>query len=182
MAIHERSPGSLFTVTNANLTGGSEQPSTERPHKVLIVESSVKELQQLAAAFRRLGFEPMEATTLEAGKRLWTAHQPPVLIADIRLGQFNGLQLLMHARSERPDVRAVITCAFPDRVLEAEAHRFGGVFMVKPVTAADLLATLGISPDQPILSERRVAERRQTTTSELPDERRVGDRRGPTGS
>src|SRR5262245_14857824 len=128
--LDETSPGSLFTVTNTNLTGGSEQPSTEKSHKVLIVESSLKELRELASAFRRLGFEPMEATTLEVGKRLWVAHQPPVLIADIRLGQFNGLQLLMHARAERPDVRAVITCAFPDRVLEAEAHRFGEVFMV----------------------------------------------------
>jgi two-component system response regulator RegA len=166
-------------VTNTNVNaGGKERQSTEKLHQILIVDSSVKELQDLAAAFRRLGFEPMEATTLEAAKQLWTAHQPPVLIADVRLGQFNGLQLLLRAKAERPDVRAVITCAFPDRVLEAETLRFGAAFLVKPVTAVELVATLGISPDDPILTDRRMADRRQMTSNRA-DERRVGERRRP---
>lgn len=101
-----------------------------------------------------------------------------MLIADVRLGQFNGLQLLLRVRADRPDLTAVITCAFEDKVLEAETQRFGGIFLVKPVSAEDVLVTLLRSRPEPppvtsvrtfptVQVDRRHGERRQISTPDF---------------
>ncbi len=172
---------------HADLSGGKWP---KEPMKVLIVDADSKNVQSLAAAFRRQGCDTLEATSFEAAKRLWTAEQPPMLVADIRLGQFNGLQLLLRAKADRPDVVAVITCAIADAVLEAETRRCGGTFLVKPVTPDDVCATLMRSlpvsfflsgPQQTAtlepIPDRRVAERRQPISSAPVPERRQSDRR-----
>ena len=111
-----------------------DRPDVKRGLKVLVVDSDPKNVQALGAALRERGCEPLDATSFEAAKRLWIAEKPPVLIADVRLGQFNGLQLLLRAKADRPDVTALITCAIADKVLEAETKRFGGMFLVKRLT------------------------------------------------
>src|SRR5689334_16484777 len=87
-----------------------------------------------------------EASSYEEGKRLWREITPAVLVVDIRLGQFNGLQLLMRARADRPDLKCIITCPFPDPVLEAETHRFGGIFLIKPIAPAQIVAAVSNTP------------------------------------
>jgi len=115
---------------HADLSGGKWP---KEPTKVLVVDADSQNVRALVAAFRSRGREPLEATSFEAAKRLWIAEQPPMLIADIRLGQFNGLPLLLRAKGDRPDVVAAITCATPDAVLQADTRRFGGRFFVKPM-------------------------------------------------
>ena len=124
---------------HADLSGGKW---TKEPMKVLIVDTDPQNVRALVAAFRSRGCEPLEATSFEAAKRMWIAEQPPMLVADIRLGQFNGLQLLLRAKADRPDVVAAITCATPDTVLQAETRRFGGRFFVKPIVPDEVCATL----------------------------------------
>jgi DNA-binding NtrC family response regulator len=149
--------------------------------KVLVVDSDPKSVQELGVALRDRGCEPLEATSFEAAKQLWIAEKPPALIADVRLGQFNGLQLLLRAKADRPDVAAVITCAFPDKVLEAETQRFGGTFMVKPLTPEEVLAHL-LGPNEPVtlerFGERRTGDRRLNIIGGfLPDRRQAARRR-----
>jgi DNA-binding response OmpR family regulator len=178
--VRHRQLGGWFIVQNV---GFNENQPREHLRKVLIVDVDLRNVQEIGAALRRGGYDPLEATSFEAAKRLWMADQPPILIADVRLGEFNGLQLLLRAKADRPDVRAVITCAFPDTVLEAETRRFGGTFMVKPLVTDELLAVLSswTSPDQPSAStveERRlVADRRQVISPGFAPDRRVAERR-----
>ena len=160
--------------------------------KVLVVDADSESVRALGAAFRGRGCEPLEATSFEEAKRLWIAEHPPMLIADVRLGQFNGLQLLLRAKADRPDVVAVITCAIDDKVLEAETRRFGGTFVVKPVTADEICATLlrslsnsfflaGDPPSATVepIPDRRIGERRQPINPEHVPQRRNADRRKP---
>ena len=154
--------------------------------KVLVVDSDLQHLQALLAALRQRGYEPLGASSYEEGKQLWVAEKPPMLIADVRLGQFNGLQLLLRARADRPDVTAIITCPFPDKMLEAETRRFGGTFLVKPLKPEDVLATvLDRQPLRPMaqaewtLVERRTADRRTTIIPNFTPDRRLSDRRQP---
>jgi len=147
---------------------------------ILIVDMDRDLLRELAGRLRRAGYEVFEAASFEEGKRLLSAKKPAALIADIRLGQFNGLHLLLRGRVERPDMRAIITSNFADAVLEAETRRLGGTFVPKPFAYPELLATLGqvLAEKQPgRLVERRVAERRQAVVSVYAPERRVGQRR-----
>ncbi len=150
--------------------------------KALVVDSDLKNVHEFSAALRDRGYKPLEATTFEAAKQLWMAEKPPLLIADVRLGPFNGLQLLLRAKADRPDVTVVITCAFPDKVLEAETQRFGGTFLVKPLKPEDVLAAL-LGPRQPetleSFGERRGGERRGDPIGGLLPDRRLADRRRP---
>ncbi len=148
--------------------------------KVLVVDSDPKNVQALGAALRDRGCESLDATSFEAAKKLWVAEKPPMLIADVRLGQFNGLQLLLRAKADRPDVRALITCAVADKVLEAETQRFGGMFLVKPLKPEEVMEMF-LGPRRPATPEptveRRQAERRSAVEGSVLPDRRLSERR-----
>jgi two-component system response regulator YesN len=62
-----------------------------------------------------------------------------VLITDVRLGAFNGLQLAVLARDQNPEIQLIVFSGFDDPVLRQEAERLGAVYLVKPVTSRQLL-------------------------------------------
>jgi CheY-like chemotaxis protein len=109
----------------------------------LVVDSDPINVRTIASLLEDRGYSVLEATSYPEARRLWDAEHPQVLVADIRLGSFNGLQLLIRARGDRPDLTAVITSPVPDRVLADEARRFGGMFFVKPVEPERMFAAIG---------------------------------------
>ena len=154
------------------------------PRKVLIVDPNPRDTQDLASAFRQEGFVALEASTFAEGKRRWIEELPEALIAEVRLGEFNGLQLLLRAKLERSDVAVIMTCALNDRVLEAETRRFGGIFMQKPLDPPHVVHLVRSlrerqafkwpgSPADRRTADRRTADRRASPGSE----RRIGERR-----
>ena len=157
-----------------------------RQRTALVVDSDFGHVHSLALALREDGLDVYEATSFQEGKFLWSTQTPDVLIVDIRLGQFNGLQLLMRARSDRPDIQAIITSPFADPVLEAETRRFGGIFLIKPVDPRHVVEAVRVidasaslpapvtPPDD--LSHHPADRRGGTMTNHFPD-RRVTDRR-----
>jgi YesN/AraC family two-component response regulator len=62
-----------------------------------------------------------------------------VLVTGVRLGAYNGLQLVMLAKAERPDITAVVLSGFDDPVLRHDATSIGASFRVKPVPHEQLL-------------------------------------------
>ena len=120
----------------------TQQPAIAVRHRVLLVDTELRVLHDFAEALRCEGYDVLPATSFQEGKRLWMHHHPSVLVVDVRLGEFNGLQLLMRARADRPDLHAIITCPFADPVLEAEARRFGGDFLVKPIDPTQIIAAI----------------------------------------
>jgi two-component system response regulator RegA len=156
-------------------------------HKVLIVDPDPRSAHDLAAALRREGYVTLEASTFPDGKRLWNKELPEALVADVKLGQFNGLQLLVRAKLERPDVAGIIICALPDVVLEAETRRFGGIFLLKPLDLAHVVHLLRSHTERQALirtgnhADRRVWERRKTAIAGFVPERREIDRRAGQG-
>ena len=62
-----------------------------------------------------------------------------VLITDVRLGAFNGLQLAVLAADQNPGIQLIVFSGFDDPVLRQEAERLGAVYLVKPVTSRQLL-------------------------------------------
>jgi FixJ family two-component response regulator len=59
-----------------------------------------------------------------------------MLIADVRLGSFNGLQLIATSALHIP---VIVISGFDDVVLQAEARAMGADYLVKPVSPAALL-------------------------------------------
>ena len=153
---------------------------------VLVVDTDGTVVQGYAQSLRRAGYVVLEATSFDEAKRVWRATMPPVLVVDVRLGQYNGLQLLMRARTDRPDLKAIVTCPFADQVLEAETRRFGATFMIKPLAPWQIAAAVStavatvnqrVPNTPPILIERRRVDRRQGDGAFQGPERRNGQRR-----
>jgi DNA-binding response OmpR family regulator len=65
--------------------------------------------------------------------------KPDVVVADVRLGEYNGLQLAVQARALDPVPAIIVTSGFDDPVLKAEAERLGATFLMKPLEPAKLL-------------------------------------------
>ena len=79
------------------------------------------------------------ATTFQQGKRALATDAPDLLIADQRLGEFNGLQLLITSPTRIP---AIIVTGFPDSVLAHEARNLGAAYLTKPFSSAALLTLI----------------------------------------
>ncbi len=90
-------------------------------------------LQELLQA---AGFDVAAASDFPEGRRLLEGHQPDLLIVDLRLEGYNGLQLL-HI-NPRPVPTVVIT-GYPDDALQADARRLGAEYLIKPIHPAELL-------------------------------------------
>jgi len=106
-------------------------------HKILVVDDEDGMRRFLSTVLTRAGYDVVAAEGVEAGMRVLDEEAPlDLLITDIRLGDFNGLQLLaMHPLS----IPAIVVTGFPDPVLEAEARQLGATFVLKPFVPAELL-------------------------------------------
>jgi FixJ family two-component response regulator len=107
---------------------------------VLIVDDDPEVVHTLREVLESAGYRIVAATSFEDGKRLLADSPPPaVLITDVRLGMFNGLQL---ALLRPPTTGVIVISGFLDRTLEAETSRLGGVYMLKPVPSKVLIETI----------------------------------------
>ena len=62
--------------------------------------------------------------------------------ASVRLGAFNGLQLVIQAKLDHPTVTAVVLTGFYDPVLSGEVSKMGASYLVKPIRSEQLLEKL----------------------------------------
>ena len=114
-----------------------EQPS--RARKILLIEDDAELLVALVRAFREAGLEVFACGTFEEGREALRNQSFDVLVTDIRLGAFNGIQLAVVARDLHPSIRIIVYSGFDDPVLRAEAERIGATYLVKPVPVNVLL-------------------------------------------
>jgi len=107
---------------------------------VLLVDDDPEVVHTLRDVLESAGYRVLAATSFEDGKRLLADSPPPaVLITDVRLGMFNGLQL---AVLRPPSTAVIVISGFLDHTLEAETKRLGGVYMLKPVSSKALIEAI----------------------------------------
>jgi len=107
--------------------------------KTLIVDDDASLLDALQRSFTEAGEQIVAcATFADARRALQTTHFD-ALITDVRLGEFNGLQLAVIGRETYPDLRVIVFSGFDDPVLRTEADHVGAIYLVKPVTGTTLL-------------------------------------------
>ncbi|HWF83843.1 MAG TPA: response regulator [Vicinamibacterales bacterium] len=93
----------------------------------------------LARMLADAGYRILTADSFERAVDVLKTASPDLLVLDVRLGDFNGLQLI--ATAPRP-IRAIVVTGFADTVLERDARNLGAEFLVKPITRAQLLAMI----------------------------------------
>ena len=108
---------------------------------ILIVEDDREALAGRVELLRAAGYAVTGVATFEEARRA-LSDAPDLLITEVRLGAYNGLHLIMRARSRSPHSAAIVLTGFPDAVIRAEAERLNAIYVEKPVDAARLLAAV----------------------------------------
>ena len=85
------------------------------------------------------GYRVNDVGSFEAARRVLEAMTPDLLIADIRLGVFNGLQLVWRRHVKYPQGASIVTNTYADPVLEQQARAFNAPYLVKPISGELLL-------------------------------------------
>jgi DNA-binding NtrC family response regulator len=117
----------------------------ESCQSILIVETDPSRCAAARTVLESAGFRVNCASSFHEGKRLLAVDTPDMLIAGVRLGEYNGLQLVLRTRIEHPEVAAIVTSEVGDRVLEAEAERQSAAFVVRPLDNDHLLRAVSRS-------------------------------------
>jgi DNA-binding response OmpR family regulator len=107
--------------------------------RVLIVDDDEVYLDGMKELLEEAGYEVFVASSFEDGRQTLRDHSPNLLIIDVRLGAFNGLQLISTGEMRIP---AIVVTGFDDTVLRADAGGFGASYLVKPIKPAALLALI----------------------------------------
>jgi two-component system, NtrC family, response regulator PilR len=116
------------------------------PQRVLIVDDEPALLDALRLALERAGREVVACRTFEDAREQLLTQAFDVLVTDVRLGAFNGIQLAVIARDKSPLMRIIVFSGFDDPVLKAEAASLGGTYLLKPITAESLLEHIAEHP------------------------------------
>jgi DNA-binding NtrC family response regulator len=155
------------------------------PTPALVVEPAVGDTLVLVPVLSALGFQVTATESFDEARR--SLHSPPrLLITELRLGEFNGLHLVLRGLSARPDMAAIVTTTVDDPVLRNETEAMGATFIIKPTSSEEFQAAIvrtvlrdrqaNVTPIRAPFERRRV-ERRALSPIELLMERRLGDRR-----
>jgi DNA-binding NtrC family response regulator len=107
---------------------------------ILIVDDDLALLDALDRAFREAGEKSVVALSdFGAAKRTLRTSKFDVLVTDVRLGPFNGLQLAVLAKDINPEIQLIVFSGFDDPVLRQDAERLDATYLVKPVMSSQLL-------------------------------------------
>lgn len=118
-------------------------------HRVLVIDADPESLAETTEVLSAAEYLVTAVSEYEVAKQQLRLAAPLLLVVDVRLGPYNGLQLVLRARRDHPEMAAIVTHAFRDPVLEAEAMKAGAVYLLKPIdptTLVDIVRTLLRTP------------------------------------
>lgn len=105
---------------------------------ILIVEDDESTLNGWVELLRAAGYLVRGVSSYEEGRQE-LAMMPDLLITDVRLGVYNGLQLLMRGRMVNPRLQAIVVTGYADQIVRREAVYLQAEHLEKPVDADRLL-------------------------------------------
>ena len=108
--------------------------------RVLVVDDEPTLVDAITMAFEEAGREVVGCRTFEEARHRLLDEDFGCLIADVRLGAYNGLQLAVIARGRNPKMGIIIFSGFDDPVLREEAEHLNARYVIKPVTSEALMA------------------------------------------
>jgi CheY-like chemotaxis protein len=119
-----------------------------RAPRVLVADDSAEQRWTLRLALSMMGFEVNEAAD---GRELFWALEglasaqrldPDLVIADVYMPAYNGLDVLAARREWAPRSALIVITAFPDEALAKRVAALGAVLLPKPFALADLAAAV----------------------------------------
>lgn len=115
--------------------------------RVLMIDDDEEYLGLCTIVLRDDGHDVVPCSHFDEGRRRLAHEHFDALIADVRLGAYNGLHLIALAA---PSTIKIALSAFHDSVIIRDAERAGARFLVKPTDCASLSGLLpGPGPATP---------------------------------
>jgi len=110
--------------------------------RVLLVDDDRQVLRGLSDMLEADGYDIVSCDRFTDAKAYLAEQRPDLMITDVRLGAYNGLQLALYARARHRAMPVIVLTGFEDPTLREEAERSGAVFLIKPLRRDQLLATM----------------------------------------
>ena len=118
--------------------------------RVLVVDDDPQVLSLMGRWLSAAGYDVVMADNFKDARMEIHVSAPDIAVIDVRLADFNGLQLGLLARESRPDMRLIFVSGWDDTVLRRDAAGLNATYIQKPLlTAAELLAVIDVGRPRP---------------------------------
>ena len=112
------------------------------PFRILVLDDDEHALSGIVELLRDAGHLVTAAATFDMARRLLAIGPYELLITDINLRGFNGIDLVRQCHRDYPEMAIMIITGYDDHLMETEAARYGACFARKPIKASEFLSTV----------------------------------------
>lgn len=109
------------------------------PYRILVLDDDPNALTGMVEILRDADYLVTGAATYDAAKRLLALGSYDLLITDVRLRGFNGLNLVRQSNIDYPDMAIMIITGYDEPMMEIEAARYRAEFVRKPFETEDFV-------------------------------------------
>lgn len=139
--------------------------------RVLVVDDEQSMRQMVAIALRQEGYDVVMAEDGEMASRELEASKVDVVVSDIKMPGFDGIELLRFAREHSPDTEVILMTAYTSTESAIEALRLGAYdYLSKPFEIDELLVTVQHALERRALRNENLYLRRELTDRHRFDE------------
>ena len=112
------------------------------PFRILVLDDDEHALSGIVELLRDAGHVVTAAATIDAAKGLLAIGSYELLITDVRLRGFNGIDLVRQCHRDYSEMSIMIITGYDDERMEMEASRYGACFARKPVKPAEFMSAV----------------------------------------
>jgi len=102
------------------------------PYRILVLDDDANALSGMVEILRDAQHIVTGAATYDAAKALLAIESYDLLITDVRLRGFNGLNLARQCSVDHPEMAIMIITGYDEPMMEIEAARYHAEFIHKP--------------------------------------------------
>ncbi len=144
-----------------------QKEATEAPLKnmngsILLVDDEIEIIEMLSGLLIEHNYLVFEATSGKEGLRIYREKKPQIVITDLKMPEFSGLDLLKAIRKDDDFTEIIVLTAYSDSnaIIEALKNQASD-FVLKPVDVDTLLLTINRALERIKLKERVKSYTRQ---------------------
>jgi len=128
------------TAAGQSVSGGQRAESEEHPGKILVVDDQRNMRTTLAMMLRGGGYQVDEAADGAQGRELGSTGAYDVIITDLRMGEFDGIEVLRATKEAQPMTEVIVMTAYGTIESAVEAMRLGAFdYIQKPFSEQELI-------------------------------------------
>jgi DNA-binding NtrC family response regulator len=148
-----------------------------RPH-VLLVEDEFSVAKGLEMVMTEEGYDVDLANTgREALHKFWTKDNFDLMVADLRLPDIDGMEVIQRVKEKRPETKVIIITGYPSVSSAVQAVKMGvSDYLRKPFTDDELLTAVGTALKEKGSMEELISETQKERLIQRQEVIRVLDR------